>query len=57
MPVMVWGASGGVGNVLVDTLKGIADTVTGGTIDACGHYVPEEAPEVVIEQLMSFFAG
>lgn len=57
MPVMAWGASDGVGNVLLRTLEGVADTVTGGTIDACGHYVPEEAPAKVIEQLTSFFAG
>ncbi|ERS11353.1 hypothetical protein Q668_18975 [Alcanivorax sp. PN-3] len=57
MPVLAWGASGGVGNVLLDTLKSIADDVSGGTIDNCGHYVPEEAPEVVAEQLTTFFVG
>jgi len=56
MPVMAWGASGGVGNILLDTLKNVADDVVGGTIEACGHYLPEEAPDVVIDQLIAFFA-
>lgn len=56
MPVMAWGASGGVGDVLLRTLEGVADTVVGGTIDACGHYVPEEAADTVIRQLTDFFA-
>lgn len=55
MPVMAWGASGGVADVLVRTMESIADTVTGGAIEACGHYVPEEAPDVVIQQLKGFF--
>lgn len=53
---MAWGASGGVEDVLLRTLEGVADTVTGRTIDACGHYIPEEAPDIVIRQLTDFFA-
>ncbi|NYT38654.1 alpha/beta hydrolase [Allopusillimonas soli] len=55
IPVMAWGASDGVGNILLDTIRYIADDVRGGTIEACGHYVPEEAPETVIRQLAEFF--
>ncbi|WP_136067825.1 alpha/beta fold hydrolase [Modicisalibacter radicis] len=57
IPLLAWGASGGVGNVLLDTLKSIAGEVSGGTIDACGHYIPEEAPGIVTEQLTTFFVG
>ena len=56
IPVMAWGASDGVGDLLLRTMKDVANTVTGGTIDDCGHYVPEEAPAKVIEQLTHFFA-
>jgi pimeloyl-ACP methyl ester carboxylesterase len=56
MPVMAWGASDGVADALVRTMESVADTVAGGTIDACGHYVPEEAPDIVIRQLTGFFA-
>lgn len=56
IPVMAWGASEGVGNVLLDTVRGVAADVRGGTIEHCGHYVPEEAPGTVIDQLTAFFA-
>src|SRR5699024_8144100 len=56
VPVMAWGASGGVGDKLLHTLESLADSVTGGTIQSCGHYIPEEAPDIVISQLTDFFA-
>lgn len=56
IPVMAWGASDGVGDVLKQTMENVADNVTGGTIETCGHYVPEEAPEIVVRQLAAFFA-
>jgi haloacetate dehalogenase len=39
----------------LDIWRGWADTVTGGPIDA-GHFLPEEAPEVVTQRLRAFFA-
>lgn len=54
IPVMAWGASHGVGNVLFHTMQSVARDVFGGTIESCGHYVPEEKPEVVIQQLTEF---
>ena len=57
IPVMAWGASDGVGDILLHTVSGIADTVTGGTIDTCGHYIPEEVPGIVTEQLAEFFVS
>lgn len=56
IPVMAWGASGGVGNALLNTLEGVAETVSGGTIKDCGHYIPEETPNIVARQLENFFA-
>jgi len=56
IPVMAWGASEGVGSMLLDTLRGVAASTCGGTIEPCGHYIPEEAPDIVIEQLTGFFA-
>ncbi|MGH8146129.1 MAG: alpha/beta fold hydrolase, partial [Rhodanobacteraceae bacterium] len=37
IPIMGWGASDGVGDVLLHTLESVADNVTGGVMDACGH--------------------
>jgi pimeloyl-ACP methyl ester carboxylesterase len=33
----------------------VAENVEGGVIPNCGHLVPEEAPEFLIEQLSVFF--
>lgn len=57
MPVMAWGASDGVGGQLLSTMQQVADSVTGGVIESCGHYIPEEAPEVVTRQLIEFFGN
>ncbi|MGB6008583.1 alpha/beta fold hydrolase [Castellaniella sp.] len=56
IPVMAWGASDGVRDALLRTMKQVADSATGGVIESCGHYIPEEAPEVVTRQLMDFFS-
>lgn len=55
IPVMAWGASDGVGDKLLRTMKQVAGSVTGGVIESCGHYIPEEAPEAVTRQLLDFF--
>jgi pimeloyl-ACP methyl ester carboxylesterase len=55
IPVMAWGASDGVGEKLLRTMEQVADKVSGGVIESCGHYVPEEAPDVVAQQLTAFF--
>ncbi|MEQ5836239.1 alpha/beta hydrolase [Marinobacter sp. NFXS9] len=57
MPVMAWGADGGVGNRLYTTMRDIADRVEGGVIKQCGHFPPEEAPDTVADQLAGFFGN
>jgi pimeloyl-ACP methyl ester carboxylesterase len=37
-------------------LKNVAENVKGIVIDDCGHFVAEEQPEELTEQLLSFFA-
>ncbi len=54
MPVLAFGAETGVGGVLFDTMRRVADDVQGGVLVDCGHYVPEEAPLAVLEQLRRF---
>lgn len=55
MPVLALGGSAGVGKNLKASLRTIADNVTGGDIEDCGHYVMEEQPEVVSRLLLDFF--
>lgn len=53
---VLWGSKGFV-NRTYDVLSvwdGYASTVTGKALD-CGHFLPEEAPEAVIDELRRFF--
>lgn len=54
--LILWGANGVVGNIW-DVLAGwkkYADDVSGFGVPDCGHFVPEEQPQVVLETLLSF---
>ena len=55
MPVLAWGGESGVGDRLKIALELLALQVEGGTIKDCGHYVMEEQPEVVGQELLRFF--
>lgn len=54
--LILWGANGVVGN-LWDVLQGwknLADNVRGVGIEDCGHFVPEEQPQIVLDALCDF---
>ena len=53
----LWGSRSHTGRVYGDVLKvwrEYADNVTGRALE-CGHYVPEEAPDEVYQELVGFF--
>lgn len=55
--LVLWGANGVVGN-LWDVLQGwkdLAVDVSGFGVEDCGHFVPEEKPEIVLEAMLDFF--
>lgn len=56
MPVLAW-----AGDVLlrdiVPAWRAVAEDVRGGTVERCGHFIPEEKPDFVVEQALEFFAG
>jgi pimeloyl-ACP methyl ester carboxylesterase len=54
MPVLAFGAESGVGAMLLDTMRLVAADVRGGVFAGCGHYMPEEAPRAVAEQIIRF---
>jgi pimeloyl-ACP methyl ester carboxylesterase len=54
MPVLAFGAESGVGATLLDTMRLVAADVRGGVFAGCGHYMPEEAPRAVAEQIIRF---
>lgn len=40
--------------MLIETMKLVADNVRGGVLNACGHYMPEEAPRTVARLIIEF---
>ena len=56
MPTLGLGGSEsfGRGDLVVESLKRVADDVSGGTIAGSGHFIPEEAPEALLEALLPF---
>jgi pimeloyl-ACP methyl ester carboxylesterase len=54
IPVLAFGAQQGVGTMLIETMKLVADDVRGGVLNACGHYMPEEAPRTVARLIIEF---
>ena len=54
MPVLAVGAESGAGATLPDTMRLVAPDVRGAVFAGCGHYMPEEAPRAVAEQIIRF---
>ena len=57
MPVLCYaGALGrGRGELAMASWRRIAEDVRGGVLEDCGHWIPEERPQWVVEQLLAFF--
>ncbi len=57
MPVLCWGgaASRGRGPLALESWQRVATNVRGGVAEGCGHWIPEERPDWVVEQLLAFF--
>lgn len=55
MPVLALGGQSAVGDSLRQSLEGLAHSVEGGVIPDCGHFMMEEQPEVIAEELLRFF--
>ncbi|KAL4905775.1 hypothetical protein BDW74DRAFT_177473 [Aspergillus multicolor] len=54
LPVLALGGESSVGEGMVDLVKKFAANVEGGVIGECGHFLPEEQPDVVAEKLLEF---
>ena len=57
MPVLCYaGALGrGRGELAIESWRRVAEDVRGGVLEDCGHWIPEERPGWVVEQLLAFF--
>ena len=58
MPVLALGGDRSWGRRMevVESLRRMATDVRGGVIENCGHWMPEEQPAALLEQLLAFFA-
>jgi len=54
--LVLWGANGVVGNIwnVLEGWQKYASDVQGFGVEACGHFVPEEKPKVVLHALLKF---
>jgi len=57
IPVLALGGDSGWGRRMevVESVSRVAHSVTGGVVERCGHWMPEEQPEAVAKQLSDFF--
>ncbi|WP_029685426.1 alpha/beta fold hydrolase [Tatumella saanichensis] len=55
LPVMTVGAEQGVADKLFSSLASQCSQLQGQVIPNCGHYLPEEAPEALVAELLRFY--
>ena len=57
MPVLALGGDGPWARKTepIESLRRVAENVTGGVIPNCGHNIPEEQPKVLAERLLDLF--
>ncbi len=54
MPVLALGGEHSTGMLMLKMMHAVADDVQGGIVAECGHYIPEERPDDLIQQLLTF---
>ncbi len=55
VPMLAWGGRASFGDHCFNSAKAIAEYADGGVIEECGHWVFEEQPEFIVNQLGSFW--
>ena len=58
MPVLALGGNNGWGRgtEVLESLQRLGSNVRGGVLDNCGHFMPEEQPELLLQHLLPFLA-
>lgn len=54
-PVLALGGEKVTGDRVKAMVQSVAMDVRGGAVDRCGHFIPDERPDYLIEQLFAFF--
>ena len=57
LPVLALGGESSLGEITMKLYGAVAEGVRGGVIPQCGHWVAEERPDYLVEQLLAFFAA
>lgn len=55
MPVMALGGAANMGERVMKMMQPIAEKVSGGAVERAGHWIPEERPDYLLEELPKFF--
>jgi pimeloyl-ACP methyl ester carboxylesterase len=55
MPVLALGGASASGSVPLDTMRAVAMNARGGIVPRAGHYLAEERPAFLAEQILAFF--
>lgn len=53
-PVLALGGDMGSAPDLYDRMKPLASVISGGVVKNCGHYIPEEQPAALVQEIISF---
>lgn len=56
-PILALGGDVGMAPKLFEAMKPLGEDVSGGVIENCGHYIPEEQPDQLAKLMATFFAG
>jgi hypothetical protein len=56
-PVLALGGKCSFGSAALDSMRLLATNVSGGIVPDSGHWIPEERPSFLTEQLFAFFGG
>jgi len=57
MPVLALGGERGFRNAPLHSMRELAENVRGGVVERAGHWLAEERPDYLIEQLIAFFSN
>jgi pimeloyl-ACP methyl ester carboxylesterase len=57
MPVLAIGAELSFGRSMAEGARRFAHHVSGAVAERCGHWIPEERPDWLSEQLLAFFGA
>lgn len=55
VPVLALGGEKSMGSHTFEMMQRVAINVQGGSVDRCGHFIPDERPDYLVEALLNFF--